>query len=256
MAVRLICIVGDPGVGKTFFARAIASELRSVEPIVISGSTELDLSGLWGRFGLVSGETVWCEGPLTKALKQKESVLIIEDQGLIPIETRLGLLGLDQQSVSCPFTGTVFEISENFTIIFTSNPETISNCRRNSGMSTVFFDRLHLLMVNEPNRGQWEQMLDLEFDDLPIAVRDQAIEIFLEWREFSNRDSSTKQFLSFRALKRLTGLLVEGFDTHDAIEISIVNALVPNDKELAEGARLKLDVSRAPAPDADGNYPF
>ncbi len=70
---RLCVIIGEPGVGKTFFARRLVEELRGAEGVVISGSPELDLSSLWGRWTLVAGETRFMPGPLATALESSDT---------------------------------------------------------------------------------------------------------------------------------------------------------------------------------------
>ncbi len=245
MQVRMLCLVGDPAIGKTFFAQHTARALRG-EPIRFNGSSEVDLSSLWGRWGLRASETVFLPGPLHTSIVENR-VLIIEDFGLIPLETRAGLLGLDQATIENPFSNQVLQIPDDYLLICTSNPETLA-CRRNSGIATVLWDRFQIVNIPELRRIDWLRMLRQAFPTVSEDVFEQSMDIFSEWREFTSKSNeSARKYLTFRSLKRLCQLISEGYSVEDATELAIVNALMPNDSDLAEAARLKLDVSRPAA---------
>lgn len=238
---RLICLVGEPGIGKTTFARQIACELRG-EPIVLNGSSEADLSSLWGRWGIRGSDTVYQPGPLHTSIVENR-VLLIEDFGLIPLETRAGLLGLDQKQIENPFTNQVLRIPDDYLLLCTSNPENLG-CRRNAGIATVLWDRFTIVNIPEPQVAEWRLMLEYEFPEYESQICDDAVSLFLEWRSFAQKSKSDRTILTFRALKRLVRFLASGMDEWDAVELAIVNCIMPNDKDLADAARMKLDMSR------------
>lgn len=238
---RMLCLVGEPGIGKTTFARQIARELRG-DPIVFNGSSEADLSALWGRWGIRGSDTVFKPGPLHTSIAGNR-VLLIEDFGLIPLEARAALLGLDQEQIENPFTNQVLAIPKDYVLLCTSNPENLG-CRRNAGIATVLWDRFTIVNIPEPQLAEWRLMLYYEFSELDEYICEEAVSLFMEWRSFTQKSDSNRTILTFRSLKRLVRFLASGMDQWDAVELAIVNSIMPNDKELADAARLKLDMSR------------
>jgi nitric oxide reductase NorQ protein len=64
-----VLLKGPTGCGKTRFIEAMASRLGR-ELITVAGHEDLTSADLVGRFLLKGGETVWVDGPLTKAVRE------------------------------------------------------------------------------------------------------------------------------------------------------------------------------------------
>ena len=70
-----VLLKGPTGCGKTRFVEAMAHELgRSL--ITVGGHEDLTSADLVGRFLLKGGETVWVDGPLTRAVRQGDRYVI------------------------------------------------------------------------------------------------------------------------------------------------------------------------------------
>ena len=66
-----VLLKGPTGCGKTRFIEAMAHELGR-ELITVAGHEDLTSADLVGRFLLQGGETVWVDGPLTRAVREGE----------------------------------------------------------------------------------------------------------------------------------------------------------------------------------------
>ena len=64
-----VLLKGPTGCGKTRFIEAMAHELGR-ELITVAGHEDLTSADLVGRFLLQGGETVWVDGPLTRAVRE------------------------------------------------------------------------------------------------------------------------------------------------------------------------------------------
>src|SRR5881628_1935915 len=64
-----LLLKGPTGCGKTRFVQAMAHELGR-ELITIAGHEDMTSADLVGRFLLKGGETVWVDGPLTRAVRE------------------------------------------------------------------------------------------------------------------------------------------------------------------------------------------
>ncbi|MGV9673987.1 AAA family ATPase [Nocardia sp. NPDC003482] len=63
-----VLLKGPTGCGKTRFVEAMAAELGR-ELITVAGHEDMTSADLVGRFLLKGGETVWVDGPLTRAVR-------------------------------------------------------------------------------------------------------------------------------------------------------------------------------------------
>jgi nitric oxide reductase NorQ protein len=64
-----VLLKGPTGCGKTRFVEAMASRLGR-DLITVAGHEDMTSADLVGRFLLKGGETVWVDGPLTRAVRQ------------------------------------------------------------------------------------------------------------------------------------------------------------------------------------------
>ncbi len=63
-----VLLKGPTGCGKTRFVEAMAHDLGR-ELITVAGHEDMTSADLVGRFLLKGGETVWVDGPLTRAVR-------------------------------------------------------------------------------------------------------------------------------------------------------------------------------------------
>lgn len=114
-----IYIVGFSGNGKTVMIEQACARLRR-EYIRVQISPETDEDDLIGGFRLVNGETVFCKGPVIKAMERGCVLLVDElDRGSHKIMCMQGVL--EGKPVLIKKTGEVIIPKEGFTVIATGN---------------------------------------------------------------------------------------------------------------------------------------
>lgn len=238
----LVLLVGEPGVGKTTFARHVATAFTGQEPLVLSGSPEVEQSHLFGRWTLSGNETRFVDGPLPMALKTGRW-LLIEEFSQIPLECRAALLPLrDQAEITNPMTGEVLEIPEKFRLVATSNSESLT-CRKNSGIAKVLYDGFFVLECGDLSDTQVLDLLAHHFPGSTDDRRQRVLKLWNEYREFTNKGTAGKAHLSYRAADHLMRLLQAGLEETRAVQIALVNKFLPSDAELFSAANLKNSIS-------------
>lgn len=125
-----ILISGETGCGKTHLIRSIANE-KDIPLITIQGRYSMDESTLLGHPILVNDETVWSDGPLTKALlasQEGEVILLIDEANRARPEAKGALFSAldDRCKVELDARGgeTVEGVAENLIVVATINEGT------------------------------------------------------------------------------------------------------------------------------------
>jgi len=117
-----VLLKGPTGCGKTRFVEAMAHELgRAV--YTVAGHEDLTSADLVGRFLLQGGETVWVDGPLTRAVREgaicylDEVVEARQDTTVVihPLTDDRRLLAIDK-------TGEAIRAPESFMLVVSYNP--------------------------------------------------------------------------------------------------------------------------------------
>src|SRR6478672_5687622 len=113
---------GPTGCGKTRFVEAMAHQLGR-ELITVAGHEDMTSADLVGRFLLKGGETVWVDGPLTRAVREgaicylDEIVEARQDTTVVihPLTDHRRLLPIDR-------LGTSLTAAPGFQLVMSYNP--------------------------------------------------------------------------------------------------------------------------------------
>lgn len=239
---RLVYAAGEPGTGKSFFARHLAREVAGKEPEVLYGSPVTEITELFGRWILAGEETRFCDGHLPLALKEGRW-LIVEEFSLIPMELRTSLMRLRGETrITNPLNGENLPVPDNFRMVALSNKESLA-CRRNSETLRALFSDFMILEV--PPLGEKEVKLFLQFH-YPQAHEDRVERVVQLWNRFryveTDGDQGTpKGALSYRAASHLIALLEAGMDEDTAVRVALVNQYI-TDSDRHSAAQLKQSI--------------
>ncbi|HQX53695.1 MAG TPA: hypothetical protein PLR25_27525, partial [Planctomycetaceae bacterium] len=95
----------------------------------------------------------------------------------------------------------------------------------------------------ELTNAQVLHLLQFHFPQSALERRQRVLELWNEYREFSNKGSSGKSHLSYRAAEHLMRLLQAGLSENRAVQIALVNKFLPSDADLFGAANLKNSIS-------------
>ncbi|GAA2569761.1 CbbQ/NirQ/NorQ/GpvN family protein [Mycolicibacterium diernhoferi] len=117
-----VLLKGPTGCGKTRFVEAMAHELGR-DLITVAGHEDMTSADLVGRFLLKGGETVWVDGPLTRAVREgaifylDEVVEARQDTTVVihPLADHRRELPVDRLGITLP-------AAEGFQLVISYNP--------------------------------------------------------------------------------------------------------------------------------------
>jgi nitric oxide reductase NorQ protein len=225
-----VMLKGPTGCGKTRFVQYMAWKLK--RPLItVACHDDLTSSDLVGRYLVKGGETVWVDGPLTKAVKsgaicyldeiveaRKDTTVVIhpltDDRRILPIEKR----------------GELIKASDEFMLIISYNP----------GYQSVLKDLKH---------STRQRFIGINFDfppkDLEVEIithesnikPDIAKDLVILGEKIRNlKDKGLEEGVSTRLLIYAGQLIGQGIDPHTACEVAMVNP-VTDDTEMQKAIR-------------------
>jgi len=100
-----LLIKGPTGCGKTRFVEHMAARLcRPLVTVTVSCHDDLSAADLVGRHLIGGGDTVWCDGPLTRAVREG-AICYLDEVVEARKDTTVVLHPLaDDRRVCCPWT--------------------------------------------------------------------------------------------------------------------------------------------------------
>lgn len=214
-----VLLKGPTGCGKTRFVEAMAHELGR-ELITVAGHEDLTSADLVGRFLLKGGETVWVDGPLTRAVREgaicylDEIVEARQDTTVVihPLADHRRVLPIDR-------LGTTLEAAPGFQLVISYNP----------GYQSV------LKSIKESTRQRFVAM-ELDFQPPGIETEVVAHEAGIDLKTAQTlvrvggairnlSSSQLREVASTRMLILAGGLVAEGLSLRSAMQSAIVQAL-------------------------------
>ncbi|MBJ7465066.1 MAG: CbbQ/NirQ/NorQ/GpvN family protein [Mycolicibacterium sp.] len=223
-----ILLKGPTGCGKTRFVEAMAQELGR-ELITVAGHEDMTSADLVGRFLLKGGDTVWVDGPLTRAVRTgavfylDEIVEARQDTTVVihPLADHRRELPVDRLGVTLP-------AAPGFQLVISYNP----------GYQSV------LKSLKESTRQRFVA-IELGFPPPEIETEVVAHEAGIDQETagtlvrlanaIRNLDGSPlREASSTRMLILTGGLIAEGLTVRSAVQSAMVQVLT-DDADIARG---------------------
>ena len=232
---RNMFFFGPAGTGKTSMPRYFAGQTgRSFWPITLCDDTTVDdfIGGLQSQ----GGSTYWSDGVLIKAIRQPHAVVLIDEVSRARPDVLAGLNGLleDRQYV-IPTTGEIIHFAEGVQIILADN----TNGRGDASglyagtklMDSSLLDRCAIhLRFGYPPKGVESRVLH-QRSGAPKAFCDKVVDFMGVCRKAHDRGEAPTLSVSLRRSTALTGLILDGLEPQDAVQITIGNMLESVDQE-------------------------
>lgn len=192
-------ITGPSGCGKTQAVKQLASMLNY--PVYeVTGHSRLETPELVGHYILRGQETIWQDGPLTKAMRSG-GIFLINEVDLLDPSTAAGLnTVLDGAPLLVPETAECITPHEGFRFVATANT---AGCGDMGGMyqgtlrmNAAFMDRFSVLMADYLPEDAEESLLADVYPVLPGAVRKVIVTMAAKLRELYTKteDDSLSDF--------------------------------------------------------------
>ena len=223
-----VMLKGPTGCGKTRFVEYMA--YRLTRPLVsVACHEDLTSSDLVGRYLLEGDETIWHDGPLTRAVKEgaicylDEIVEARTDTTVVihPLTDHRRVLPLEKKSQ-------MIEAHEDFMLVISYNP----------GYQTVLKDlkpstkqRFIALQFDYPNEDIERQIVAKESGGLDAEIVDKLVAAGRKARAL--KDHGLEEATSTRALTYAGTLIQAGVDPIEACRAAMIHPLT-DDPELVE----------------------
>ncbi len=223
-----VLIKGPTGCGKTRFIAYMAAKLRQ-ELYTIACHDDLTAADLVGRYLIHEGQTLWHDGPLTKAVRQGGICYLDE-----VIEARkdttvvLHPLSDDRRILPIERTGEVLSASDDFMLVVSYNPG-YQNLMK--GLKPSTRQRFIALRFDYPNAAMEQQILQQEAEiDEFMAKRLVALAQALR----KLKDYDLEEGASTRLLVYTARLIASGFSIVEACRCALIEPL-SDDLEVING---------------------
>ncbi len=222
-----LLIKGPTGCGKTRFVEHMAAKLG--RPLfTVSCHDDLSAADLVGRHLIGDGNTVWCDGPLTRAVRaggicyldevveaRKDTTVVVhplaDDRRVLPIER----------------TGELLQAPPEFMLVVSFNPG-YQNLLKSLKPSTR--QRFVALTFDYPEPAVEQSVVEREAG-VPAPVAETMVKLGQALRRLKNQD--LEESVSTRLLVYAAKLIHAGFTPAQACRAAIVEALT-DDRETAD----------------------
>ncbi len=214
-----VLLKGPTGCGKTRFVEAVAHELGR-DLITVAGHEDMTSADLVGRFLLKGGETVWVDGPLTRAVRNG-AICYLDEVVEARQDTTVVIHPLADHRRELPVDrlATTLKAAPGFQLVISYNP----------GYQSV------LKNIKESTRQRFVA-ITLDFPPVEIETEVVAYEAGIDFETAralvtlggairNLTGSPLREVSSTRMLILAGGLVAEGLSLRTAVQSAIVEAL-------------------------------
>ncbi|MGD8593769.1 MAG: CbbQ/NirQ/NorQ/GpvN family protein [Gammaproteobacteria bacterium] len=223
-----LLIKGPTGCGKTRFVRYMAMELG--RPLyTVSCHDELSSADLVGRFLIRGEETLWQDGPLTRAVREG-AICYLDEVVEARKDTTVILHPLtdDRRELPLEKTGEVIKAPPEFMLVISYNPG-YQNMFKNLKPSTR--QRFVAMTFNFPKPDLEVQILEQE-SKIQTALAKKIVTLGGNLRALEGHD--LEEVPSTRLLVHAASLIMDGLSPAEACRVALVEAL-SDDPVIQEG---------------------
>lgn len=223
-----VMLKGPTGCGKTRFLEHMAYQLKRAL-VTVSCHEDLTSSDLVGRFLLEGAETVWHDGPLTRAVKvgalcYLDEIVEARTDSTVVIHS----LTDHRRKLTIEKKGQEIEAHEDFMLVISYNP----------GYQTVLKDlkpstkqRFIAINFDFPQEEVERKILVREVPGTKPEIAQQLVAIGRKARLL--KDHGLEEATSTRALVYAASMMAAGLDPITACQVAMVNPIT-DDAELAD----------------------
>ncbi|MER2554929.1 MAG: CbbQ/NirQ/NorQ/GpvN family protein [Thauera sp.] len=223
-----LLIKGPTGCGKTRFVGHMAARL-GLPLYTVACHDDLTAADLVGRHLIGDGRTMWCDGPLTRAVREG-GICYLDEVVEARKDTTVVLhpLADDRRVLPMDRTGELLQAPPSFMLVVSYNPG-YQNLLK--GMKPSTRQRFVSLRFDFPRPEQEEAVLIGETACAPDLAR-RLVAIANALRALKDRD--LEEAASTRLLVYTALLVKDGMDPVAACRVAIVESLT-DDADVAEG---------------------
>ena len=223
-----LLIKGPTGCGKTRFVAHMAARL-GLPLYTVACHDDLTAADLVGRHLIGDGKTMWCDGPLTRAVREG-GICYLDEVVEARKDTTVVLhpLADDRRVLPIDRTGELLEAPPSFMLVVSYNPG-YQNLLK--GMKPSTRQRFVSLRFDFPRPELEEAVLIGETACVPDLAR-RLVAIANALRALKDRD--LEEAASTRLLVYAALLIKDGMDPVAACRVGIVESLT-DDADVAEG---------------------
>jgi nitric oxide reductase NorQ protein len=214
-----VLLKGPTGCGKTRFVEAMAHQLG--RPLItVAGHEDLTSADLVGRFLLQGGETVWVDGPLTKAVREG-AIFYLDEIVEAHQDTTVVIHPLTDHRRQLPIDrlGDVIRAHPDFVMVISYNP----------GYQSVLKD------LKDSTRQRFVS-IELGFPppevEVQVVINESGVDagtakaLVAVGQAIRSLDNAPlREVASTRTLILAGGLIAEGLPARDAVHAAVVEAL-------------------------------
>jgi nitric oxide reductase NorQ protein len=214
-----VLLKGPTGCGKTRFVEAMAHELGR-DLITVAGHEDMTSADLVGRFLLQGSETVWVDGPLTRAVRQG-AVFYLDEVVEARQDTTVVIHPLADHRRELPVDrlGTTLKAAPGFQLVISYNPgyqSVLKSLKESTRQRFVAIELGYPPIETETEVVAHETGVDLDTARALVRVG----------HAIRKLDGSPLREVAFTRLLILAGgLHAEGLDLRDAVQAAVVQAL-------------------------------